>query len=243
MTFLKAEWRDLILLNYAIPPESVEPWLPADCEIDLENGLTYASLVFFEFQNTRVLGVKWPWHVNFSEINLRLYVRRKTDTGWRRGVVFVKELVPRPLIAWTARVFYREPYEAVPIRRDVSASTEGEAMARRLDYYWGRNPEYHLRVLSRDRWGPIAEGSHEEFILEHYWGYNRISGTRTNEYEVVHPRWKISPARVEKLHLDFAQQYGKAWDFLNGMVPFSTFVAQGSEVRVEALNRLVSAPL
>ena len=99
MGFLKAEWRDLVLVNYEVPEELLRPYLPNGTEIDAFEGKVYASLVAFMFRRTRVLGVPWPMHVNFEEVNLRFYVRRKTPDGWRRGVVFVKEIVPRPAIA------------------------------------------------------------------------------------------------------------------------------------------------
>ena len=52
-------------------------------------------------------------------MNLRFYVRRKSPDGWRRGVVFIRELVPRPAIALIARAFYGENYIAVPMKHEI----------------------------------------------------------------------------------------------------------------------------
>src|SRR6059036_3990730 len=103
--FLTAEWRHLAMLNFEIDPAAVRPLVPAGTELDNWRGRTFVSLVGFLFLNTRVFGIPIPLHRNFEEVNLRFYVRRRTDSSWRRAVVFIKELVPRIAIALTARIF------------------------------------------------------------------------------------------------------------------------------------------
>ena len=78
-------------------------------ELDAWQGIKLMSLVGFEFRGTRVLGLSVPGHRDFPEVNLRFYVRGKVSENWRRGVVFVKELLPRRAIAWMARRLYGEP--------------------------------------------------------------------------------------------------------------------------------------
>ena len=112
--FLTAEWRYVAMLNYEIDPAILHTYLPRRTELDSWNGKTFVSMVGFLFLKTRVLGLPIPFHQNFEEINLRFYVRRKTEEGWRRGVVFIKEIVPRAAIALTARWLYNENYVALP---------------------------------------------------------------------------------------------------------------------------------
>jgi uncharacterized protein YqjF (DUF2071 family) len=81
--FLNAEWRWLAMLNYEIDPALVQPYLPAGTEIDFFEGKTYVSLVGFMFLGTKVIGIPVPFHRNFEEVNLRFYVRRKSEDGWR----------------------------------------------------------------------------------------------------------------------------------------------------------------
>ena len=100
--FLTAEWRNLAMLNYEADPSILARRVPAGCELDAWAGRTFVSLVGFQFLHTRVLGVPVPLHRHFEEVNLRFYVRRKADGAWRRGVVFVKELVPRRATAFVA---------------------------------------------------------------------------------------------------------------------------------------------
>src|ERR1051325_4090699 len=117
--FLTANCRYLVMLNYVIDPRLIAPLVPAKTEIDFENGETFISVVGFLFLDTRLLGFPIPLHRDFEEVNLRFYVRRKPADTWRRGVVFIRELVPRPAIALVARAFYGERYFAVPMKHDI----------------------------------------------------------------------------------------------------------------------------
>src|SRR5262245_46588899 len=105
------------MLNYEIDARVLEPRVPAGTVLDLWHGRALVSVVGFRFLGTRVRGVAIPFHTDFDEINLRFYVRRHVPDGQvRRGVVFVREFVPRAAIALCARLAYNEPYRAVPMR-------------------------------------------------------------------------------------------------------------------------------
>src|SRR5678815_3083384 len=109
--FLTAKWHDLIMANYEVDSAVLVPLVPRGTELDLFDGRCFVSLVGFMFLDTRVFDFLIPFHVNFEEVNLRFYVKRETDNEVRRGVVFIKEIVPRAAIATVARVVYGEPYE------------------------------------------------------------------------------------------------------------------------------------
>lgn len=226
MPFLTARWKDLIFVNYPVPEEAVRPYVPAGCEIDTHEGRTFASLVLFEFLDTRVFGVRWPLHTDFSEINLRLYVKHRHGDEVRRGVVFVQELVPRFAIAAIARTFYSEPYKAGPIERMVGSTGAG----RRIIYRWNRRNK--CAVVTDDDWQPTGTESEERFIIEHYWGYTPTGPNRANQFQVAHPSWETAPVQVENLALDFGADYGERWAFLNDAEASSTFIARGSAVEV-----------
>ena len=119
-SFLTAEWRRLVFLNYRIDPAVLQPFVPAHTELDIWNGTCYVSLVGFMFLDTRVKGIQIPFHVDFEEINLRFYVRRNDPAlGPKRGVVFVSEIVPKPAIAWVANGIYKEHYSWRPCGMNV----------------------------------------------------------------------------------------------------------------------------
>ena len=102
MSFLNAEWRKLAIANYVIDPRVLEKYVPPGTELDLWQDKCYVSLIGFMFLNTRLLGFKIPFHSNFEEVNLRFYVRRFENNAWKRGVVFIKEIVPKPALTFVA---------------------------------------------------------------------------------------------------------------------------------------------
>jgi uncharacterized protein YqjF (DUF2071 family) len=226
--FLTAEWRFLVMLNYVVDASVLEPLVPIGTELDLYQGKTFVSVVGFHFLNTRVLGWSFPFHRNFEEVNLRFYVRRHSAGEWRRGVVFVRELVPRRAIAWIARTCYGEPYTALPMRHQIQASPE------RIDveYGWRRNGQWEsLRATGVGSPQAIENGSLEEFITEHYWGYTAREESCT-EYQVEHPRWRVWRAREAVLHADTPTLYGDAFAGPLSTSPVSAFIADGSPVVV-----------
>jgi uncharacterized protein YqjF (DUF2071 family) len=230
--FLTAEWRNLVMLNYELDPSILAPRVPRGCELDTWSGRTFASMVGFQFLRTRVLGVPIPFHVNFDEVNLRFYVRRSGADGVRRGVVFVKEIVPRRAIAWTARALYGENYVALPMSHAIDGGREAET-PRTVRYTWRfRGRENALELAAGGEPREADEGSDVQFITEHTWGYARRRDGRTTEYEVEHPRWRIRPATSCRLDCDVAGLYGEPFvEFLSG-APASAFLADGSVVTV-----------
>jgi len=228
--FLTAEWRHLAMLNYEVEAAALSGRVPRGTELDSWQGRSYLSVVGFLFLDTRVLGVAVPLHRDFEEVNLRFYVRRKADDGWRRGVVFVKELVPRATVALVARALYGEPYAAVPMRHELRHAQGGPRVATAA-YLWraaGRENRLSLSVASDPR--PLAESSHEQFIAEHYWGYSAQRDGSTREYRVEHPSWRVAPAASAELDCDVERVYGPPFDrFLRGK-PASAFLADGSPV-------------
>ena len=117
--FLTANWRYLAMLNYTVDPAILAPFVPPGTEIDFESSVTYVSIVGLLFRDTRLLGLPIPRHRDFEEVNLRFYVRKKSADTWRRGVGFIREMVPRYAIALIARACYGENYFAVPMKHHI----------------------------------------------------------------------------------------------------------------------------
>jgi hypothetical protein len=226
--FLTAEWRHLVMLNYPIERSLVEPLVPPGLELDEYASTTYVSIVGFLFLNTRVAGISFPFHRNFEEVNLRFYVRHRRPEGWRRGVVFIREIVPRRAIATLARIFYGEPYSAFPMRHSI------EHDAGKLDcrYEWQRDSRTELVAASaHGEPKSIEPGSLEEFITEHYWGYSARGG-RCTQYQVEHPPWQVWQASDAKFEADVARLYGARFVGPLSATPTSAFIAEGSAVSV-----------
>lgn len=227
--FLTARWVNLAMVNYEIDPAVLMPLVPRGVELDLWSGKCLVSVVGFLFLETRLLGVPIPFHRNFEEVNLRFYVVRRVGTEIRRGVVFVKEIVPRRALAWVANTVYNEKYVALPMAH----VNDWSAMPRRLKYSWKQNGRWsHLAVKGEGAPFQADGGSEEAFITEHYWGYAAQRDGSTVEYQVEHPRWQVWRATDHELDCDVQALYGAEFAaFLTGR-PSSCFVADGSAVVV-----------
>lgn len=235
MSFLTAEWRKLAMVNYEIDPSLLSEFIPFGTELDLWEGKCYVSLIGFMFLNTRLLGFKIPFHSDFEEVNLRFYVKRFENDNWKRGVVFIKEIVPKPALSWVANTVYKENYESLPMAHHWS--TKDEKLT--VEYKWKKSNFWStLKVIADKNQSEIAIGSHIEFITEHYWGYARVNENVTNEYEVTHPKWKKYIVKNYELDVDFESVYGQKFGFLKTQKPESVILAEGSEITVEPKKKI-----
>jgi uncharacterized protein len=228
--FLTARWLHLAMLNYEVDSSLLQGRVPSGTDLDDFSGTAFVSMVGFQFRDTRVLGLPVPLHRNFDEVNLRFYVRRCAADGIRRGVVFVKEIVPRTAIAWVARRVYNENYVALPMAHDDEV---GRAAEPRVAYRWSHGGRsHHLAVRVRGSPGLPEATSEEAFITEHYWGYVGQRNGGTLEYRVEHPRWRVWRASEAELDCDGAALYGPEFAPYLSASPSSAFLAEGSAVTV-----------
>ena len=239
-TFLTAQWRKLIMAQYEVAPSALAPFVPSGVELDLydDGGIPrcYVSLVGFLFDRVRVRGMAIPFHTRFEEVNLRCYVARNEPNGTRkRGVVFISEVVPRAAISVIARTLYEEPYQTLPMRRRITSTAESLT----VEYAWRSRQNWsRLAVEASPQGTPIAPGSVEEFITEHYWGYTKRTLGNASEYEVQHPRWTIYPVRSFTIEADLGALYGNAFASLNATTPANILLAEGSAISVSIGSRL-----
>ena len=229
--FLTGEWRYLAMVNYEVDPAILKGLTPRGVELDHYQGRTFVSMVGFLFLSTRVFGCRFPFHTNFEEVNLRFYVRRPQPDGtFRRGVVFVREIVPRLAIATIARLWYNEPYIARPMRHRVGQTAQGAAT--RFEWKFGGRWNYLSTTATNPVPQEIAAGSVEEFITEHYWGYTPQRDGSCLEYQVEHPRWRAWTPATYEFDCDVAALYGEAFVPFLTIPAASAFIAEGSPVSI-----------
>ncbi len=235
MSFLTAEWRKLALANYEVEPGLLKRHLPHGTELDIWNGRCYVSLVGFMFKNVRVLGMRVPFHTEFEEVNLRFYVRHKSGGEWRRGVVFVKEFVPKATIAFVANSVYNEHYETLPMRHEWKKRQGSQAVI----YEWKKQGYWHsIKIEAGNAPLQMLPGSEAEFITEHYWGYSKVNGHKSFEYQVTHPKWEVFAVKNYAVNADFALLYGEEFGMLNQLEPSSVMLAEGSAITVENKTKI-----
>ena len=247
-TFLTAAWRKLIMAQYEVAPAILKRQLPPGLELDLYQGRCFLSLVGFLFDRVHILGVPVPFHTRFEEVNLRYYVRRPMPDGSsRRGVVFLSEIVPKPAITLVARALYGEAYSTARMRhtwRDLPgrdfpdprnlAEEAGSRPSRlEIEYEWThRGLWQRVGVRAENRLQPMPNGSLDEFITEHYWGYTPRRGGGTTEYAVEHRRWQVYPVLQHRIACNFASLYGQEFADLGARTPDHVLLAEGAPVAI-----------
>ncbi len=224
-SFLEASWQNLCLISYAVEPELLAKYMPEGLVADSLDGQAFVSLVAFDFMNTSVLGIKWPGHINFPEINLRFYVRKGED----RGVVFLQELVSKFIVAQLARIIYNEPYRTCPLESSVRKENGKIEIEHRLKVAGNK---YRIAVCAHDQTFLPAIDSKEHFFKEQRWGFGKNHSGKTTRYEVIHPHWRCYPVISHELDFDFRKIYGDDFAFLTNTAPYSVIVAEGSQISV-----------
>jgi uncharacterized protein len=230
--FLTATWSHLINLSFAVPDELLLPLLPKGLELDRYDGKAHVTLAAFDFLETRVRGVKVPFHINFPEVNLRFYVHH----NGRRGVVFIREYVPKHCIALIAHRVYNEPYVSFPMESKLLPQADGSL--RLLHQIWKDKDEFALEVLvSGEETIPGPETT-AHFFKEHEWGFGRDKKGETVVYRVEHPLWATRDIDVQRLTFDFEKLYGPEWKWLNGRLPDHALYCAGSPIKVYGAKHL-----
>jgi uncharacterized protein YqjF (DUF2071 family) len=247
---LVANWTELLLLSFEVPPALVARLAPAGTEPDLFEGRAYASVVGFRFHHARLFGVAVPGHSQFTEINLRYYVRRNIGGELRRGVVFVKEIAPRRAVGAIANWLYNENYCTRTMRTDIRIATSRLSEGDTIDYGWksarrwrhdSRNGEAGWNHLKARVASPLqlpAAGSFDEYIIEHYWGYVRGRDGHTREYRVLHEPWKTALADNVTWNCDLHDVYEPPWTEHLAAAPMSALLADGSPIQLYRGRRI-----
>lgn len=238
--FLTAEWRNLLMANYEIDPGVLKKYLPPHTELDRFHDRHYVSLVGFMFQHTKIGGRSFPFHRHFEEVNLRFYVRCREGDQWKRGVVFIKEIVPRRMITLIANTFYKEKYATHTMNHQWKETERGL----QVSYEWKVANEWnYLSALAEGKPRVISPESEEAFITEHYWGYTFLNAQGTGVYQVVHPPWKIHRVKEYEVHCNALALYGKEFKEPLSKPPVSIFLAEGSPIQVMPGSKIVTKKL
>lgn len=228
--FLKANWEDIIMANYEIDPAILLPFIPKGVELDLFNNKCYVSLVGFLFKNTKIFNIPIPKFGTFEEINLRFYVKKQENNTVKRGVVFINETIPYPIVAWVANKLYKEHYTVVPTKHTKLKAETTQS----ITFEWEVEKKWQsIAVTSSNESVSMKKDSLEQFIYEHYYGYTKVNDFKTEEYKLQLPSWKTRKVLQHKINCDFEAMYGKSFAVLNQTEPEGVFIAEGSTVGIE----------
>lgn len=221
--FLTAEWLNVAAVTFAADEGQLRPYLPPGATIDTLEGSPRLSLVAFEFRRTRVRGLAIPRHIAFPEVNLRFYVRHAGE----RGVVFIRELVPRRAIATVARLLYNEPYQCVPMSCAAHPTPDGGIVVR---HRFGAGSSLTVRGAAEAIVPPAGSAAH--WLTDHSLGVGRHRDGATRLYRVAHPMWALRDVTDVALAVDFGAVYGPQWAWLDDATPSHLSLAVGSPITV-----------
>jgi len=233
--FLRAEWNNLVMANYAVPKELLLPFLPYKTELDFFEGEAYVSLVGFMFLNTKVFGISIPLHDNFEEVNLRFYVKYNDHGNWKKGVVFIKEIVPKRAVSFIANNIYGENYITLNMKHFHSDNVDNLSVG----YEWNFKEKWNkLAATVEKRANKIIDNTRESFFADHYWGFTKYSNTKTYHYYVEHPRWQTFKVLSYSVDCDFGALYGEEFSFLKNAKPQSVLMTKGSQINLQHKREL-----
>ena len=156
---------------------------------------------------------------------MRFYVR----DGSQRGVMFVRELVPSPVVAGLARTIYNEPYHTA--RMTSRVTQVGDARRVRHDFIYQGTAQM-VALTSRALAAIPPPDSFETWVKEQEMGFGRSHFGQMTRYRVWHPEWRVFPVEEYVLNVDFALLYGERWRFLQNRSPDSVVHAEGSNVAI-----------
>jgi uncharacterized protein YqjF (DUF2071 family) len=227
--FLTVRWTNLAIVTYAVPPAVLARYVPPGMELDMRDGRAFLSLVAFQFEDTKVLGVSWPGYRRFPELNLRCYVKRGTE----RGIVFIREFVGKRLVAWIANRVCREHFQRRPITYEIEHRPDRVAVEMCLDA--GERTSIVAVTGKKPAILPAA-GSDEHFFLEHRFAFGVDRRGRSTRFEVRHPAWEIYPVQSYCVDLDWSAVYGPEWKIMTSISPCHVMLAAGSGVDVYPMS-------
>lgn len=229
------------MFNYEVDPEILIKHLPPNTELDLFEGKAIVSIVGFLFNNTKVFGISWPWLTNFEEVNLRFYIKYFDGQIWKRGVAFISEIVPKTMVSVMANLMYNEHYSTAKMSNHIFVKDDQVHV-----YYEWQKRGRRLNTMflkASSVLNEIKMGSEEEFIFEHYNGYNKLDEKTTIEYSLKHDRWKTFHVTQHDLYCNVAELYGREFDsFITNKSPRSVYLAKGSDVTVQFPRKLKNTP-
>lgn len=230
MSLLTCEWKNLVFVNYTVPAELMQKYLPNYVKPDFYNGQCFISLVGFQFKNVEVANLKVPFHDNFEEINLRFYVKRFDGAKWRKGTVFISEIAGKAALNALANAIFHENYQTLPTKQEITEDQD----SLKARYSWLFNDEWqHVEARSGVVATPYEENSEAEFILDRPWGYGKHNEEETNEYKISHPHWPVFEVEEYSVKVDFSLLFGPEFNILSSATPHSVMLAEGSSVTFE----------
>ena len=228
---MAADFQYLVFLNYHVDRNLLSSRIPEGVQLQLFNGKAYISIVAFLFKNLQVAGIPAPFHQQFEQVNLRFYVKQGTAAAEKRGVVFIREIVPKTLLANTAQVLFHEKYVSVPMSHRYQID---ESPLNEVEYSWQtERKDCSVRAVFEKNWSYPEQNSAEHFFTDRAFSFTRMKDGTTREMIVEHPLWRTAPVKEAKTEYDIPEVFGTEFVPYLTLQPASAFIAEGSSVSLK----------
>ena len=220
---MKGKWKNLIIKTFSCQPKTVEQYLPKDVVLDLYEDKALFSMVAFTFSSVHFFGIKIPFHQRFGEINFRVYVKSKING--RKGVVFLKEYAPKPIIVLIAKYIYNEPFYFHKIKQEIKL----EKSIKNINYSFKlNNKNNYIKATVNLKELKTSNNFLQNFIVDRYIAF--VKGKKTLEYQILHKPWKIYKTietNISNEVLNLLPKQFKKSEELN------TYVVNGSSIKIK----------
>ena len=227
---LKAEYSDLVAINFQIDDHLLKPLVPVGLELDYFDGDTFVSLVTMKIKRMKIWGIPFSVIPAFPEISLRFYVRRTTGDKSENGTCLIKDFVGGATAAWYLRTQFNSEFTKLKIQGQSKGFGIDEIPE--VEYRWKHDDQWNnLRVRARSRITNTGKGTKVGFILDHS-NYFASQKGRTIAYRVERPQWEVWDAAQANFNCDVKNLFGRAFIKPLSKRPASVFVSAGSHVTV-----------
>lgn len=187
---LTMSWHDLLFAHWRVPLAQLRALVPAGLELDLWRGEAWIGVVPFHMTQVGPPGLhRLPWLSEFSELNVRTYVRNADKSG---VFFFSLDAACWPAVIG-ARVGFRLPY----FWAHIDCRREGDTVHYTSERLIGPPATFHASYHPTAPVKLAAPGSFEYWLSERYCLYTMDGAGRVLRGEIQHAPWPLQAAEAE----------------------------------------------
>ncbi len=185
-------WRDLLFAHWPVDPGAIAHLVPDALELDLFDGMAWVAVVPFRMTGIRVpFSPPIPGLSQFSELNLRTYVRPRNSAVKDPGVFFWTLEASNSIAVRTARSLFHLPYRHADMR---CVERDGWIEYRSHRTHHNEPPADFVaryRPLSPAKPSPLTQ-----WLTERYCLYTTNPAGSLYQGQIHHRRWPLYDAEA-----------------------------------------------
>lgn len=220
--FLSSTWKNTFIVTWEIEPELLLEHLPHKIGLYTENGKAFLSFVVYNFENTKVKGIKMPFHVSFPEMDLRYYVKHNNSLG----VAFIQHIVPRYCISLWAKRIFNENYITLPMDYSFQETETSKVLHYKV---WKDKKMFSLDFLSNKEFVESTFSLYNQ--VQYGFGVDKYGNSTKFKFDKLNNFHSLSTLDYA-INLDYSALFGRKWAFLNELSPIDVTALNDNKVRI-----------